>query len=69
MDWGVNWDKRVSFEGWIAWGRVVVFQSLRKEWPQTGGGVESLGAVGAEQRIREGGLNEGKNFTDRLEMI
>ena len=61
LQWGTPWDKRVSFEGWVAWGRCIMYQAGRKEWPKTSGGMESLGAVGRSQRMREG-LNEGGNF-------
>ena len=31
--WGNAWDKRVSWEGWLAWGRVLADYAARKEWP------------------------------------
>lgn len=51
--WGTNWDKRVAWEGWIAWGRCIYFQAGRREWPTTSGGIQSLGAVNAVHRYRE----------------
>lgn len=58
--WGTNWDKRVTFEGWVCWARCLFFQACREEWPDSSGGVESLGAVQAGQRFRE--INVGSNF-------
>jgi hypothetical protein len=59
-EWGTCWDKRVTWEGWLAWARCIHFQAGRQEWPTTSGGMESLGAVDAAQRYRK--LSVGDNF-------
>jgi hypothetical protein len=59
FEWGCCWDKRVAWEGWIAWARCIHFQAARREWPTTSGGVESMGAVAHAQRFRE--LSVGDN--------
>eukprot|EP00966_Prymnesium_polylepis_P270131 6240325-Prymnesium_polylepis.1 len=59
-EWGTCWDKRVGWEGWVAWARCIHFQARRAEWPETSGGVESLGAVDDAQRYRD--LSVGSNF-------
>lgn len=30
-DWGVAWDKRMSFSGWIAWGRLLLSKAKNRE--------------------------------------
>lgn len=44
-EWTTVWDKRMSWEGWIAWGRVIVQNSREKTWPKTAFGVIGLGLV------------------------
>ncbi|KAJ4973553.1 hypothetical protein NE237_006727 [Protea cynaroides] len=45
LEWGSPWDKRMSWEGWIAWARVLLMKSKEKSWPQTGWGILNLGLV------------------------
>ncbi|KAK8558833.1 hypothetical protein V6N13_098458 [Hibiscus sabdariffa] len=45
LEWSSPWDKRMSWEGWIAWGRVVLMKAKDKCWPQTSWGVLNLGLV------------------------
>ncbi|KAM7463248.1 hypothetical protein LguiA_031369 [Lonicera macranthoides] len=45
LEWGSPWDKRMSWEGWIAWTRVLVMKAKEKSWPQTGWGILNLGLV------------------------
>ncbi|KAL4573293.1 hypothetical protein LXL04_020093 [Taraxacum kok-saghyz] len=45
LQWGCSWDKRVSWEGWVAWTRVLVKQAKIKSWPHTAWGVINLGHV------------------------
>ncbi|XP_073049624.1 uncharacterized protein [Primulina eburnea] len=33
MDWESPWDKRMSWQGWIALGRVVLMKAKEKAWP------------------------------------
>ncbi|KAL8116738.1 hypothetical protein AgCh_023043 [Apium graveolens] len=35
LEWGSPWDKRMSWEGWIAWARVLLMKAKKKSWPQT----------------------------------
>jgi tetratricopeptide (TPR) repeat protein len=42
---GVNWDKRVSWEAWINWCRVMIRLGLKKEWPTTSMGIINVGLV------------------------
>lgn len=43
LEWGSPWDKRMSWEGWIAWARVLSLKAKEKSWPQSAWGVLSLG--------------------------
>ncbi|KAI3515599.1 hypothetical protein L1887_14500 [Cichorium endivia] len=45
LQWGCSWDKRISWEGWVAWTRVVLNKAKEKSWPQTAWGVINLGYV------------------------
>ncbi|KAJ8428137.1 hypothetical protein Cgig2_011510 [Carnegiea gigantea] len=45
LEWGSPWDKRMSWEGWIAWARVLLMKSKDRSWPQTSWGVLNLGLV------------------------
>lgn len=45
LEWGSPWDKRMSWEGWIAWARVLLMKSKEKSWPQTAWGILNLGLV------------------------
>lgn len=45
LEWGTNWDKRMSWEGWIAWTRVLVMKAKEKSWPHTSWGILNMGLV------------------------
>ncbi|KAG0458728.1 hypothetical protein HPP92_021856 [Vanilla planifolia] len=45
LEWGSPWDKRVSWEGWVAWGRLLLQKSKARSWPATSFGVIGLGLV------------------------
>ncbi|GJV58745.1 hypothetical protein Tco_1464845 [Tanacetum coccineum] len=46
LEWGSPWDKRMSWEGWIAWCRVLVMKAKEKSWPETSWGmILNLGLV------------------------
>ncbi|CAN0908984.1 hypothetical protein LINGRAHAP2_LOCUS25576 [Linum grandiflorum] len=45
LEWGSPWDKRTSWEGWIAWARVLVMKAKEKSWPNTSWGILNLGLV------------------------
>ncbi|GKD61349.1 hypothetical protein Tco_1298858 [Tanacetum coccineum] len=45
MEWGSPWDKRMSWEGWVAWCRVLVMKAKEKSWPDTSWGILNLGLV------------------------
>lgn len=54
-DWATQWDKRMPLHAWVAWARCLIFQAQLKEWPDSHGGLESLGAIDPSMRFR--GLN------------
>lgn len=45
LDWGSPWDKRMSWEGWISWVRVLLMKAREKSWPNTAWGILNLGLV------------------------
>ncbi|KAL8160134.1 hypothetical protein V2J09_001671 [Rumex salicifolius] len=45
LEWGSPWDKRMSWEGWVAWARVLVMKANDKSWPNTSWGILNLGLV------------------------
>ncbi|KAJ7546641.1 hypothetical protein O6H91_08G049300 [Diphasiastrum complanatum] len=45
MDWGTNWDKRMSWEGWVAWARVLELNARENTWPKSSWGMINLGLV------------------------
>jgi len=45
QDWGVAWDKRIAWSGWVAWARILLQCAEGRRWPETLGGLNSLGLV------------------------
>jgi hypothetical protein len=45
LEWGSSWDKRMSWEGWVSWGRLMRDKAQRREWPRTAWGIINLGLV------------------------
>ncbi|KAL1565422.1 hypothetical protein AAHA92_07641 [Salvia divinorum] len=45
VEWGSAWDKRMTWQGWVAWGRVLLMKAKEKSWPQTAWGILNLGLV------------------------
>ena len=46
LQWGTNWDKRVSFEAWMAWTRVLMQHAEDgTAWHGNSWGVINLGLV------------------------
>lgn len=45
LEWGCPWDKRISWEGWVSWGRVLLSKAKERSWPHTSWGIISLGLV------------------------
>ncbi|MCD9641132.1 hypothetical protein HAX54_027051 [Datura stramonium] len=45
LEWGSPWDKRMSWEGWVAWTRVLLMKAKEKSWPQHSWGILNLGLV------------------------
>lgn len=43
--WGVPWDKRVSWQGWTIWARMLRQKACGRSWPQTLEIYNSLGLV------------------------
>ena len=59
-DWATSWDKRMPWNAWLNWGRSLALQAAFKEWPDTHGGIESLGATHPRMRFRK--LNTSRNL-------
>ncbi|CAM8937773.1 hypothetical protein QQ045_014411 [Rhodiola kirilowii] len=45
LEWGSPWDKRMSWEGWVAWSRVLLMKAREKDWPNHAWGILNLGLV------------------------
>ncbi|KAM5566348.1 hypothetical protein ABKV19_014833 [Rosa sericea] len=45
LEWASSWDKRMSWQGWIAWARVLLMKAQERSWPQTSWGILNLGLV------------------------
>ncbi|KAL6189668.1 hypothetical protein ACLB2K_036071 [Fragaria x ananassa] len=45
LEWASSWDKRMSWQGWIAWVRVLLMKAQERSWPQTSWGILNLGLV------------------------
>lgn len=45
LEWGSPWDKRMSWEGWVAWARVLVMKAQERSWPDNAWGILNLGLV------------------------
>ncbi|KAJ1281723.1 hypothetical protein BS78_04G328000 [Paspalum vaginatum] len=45
LEWGVSWDKRMTWEVWVSWGRVMLDKAKENEWPHTAAGITNLGLV------------------------
>ncbi|PON87739.1 Tetratricopeptide-like helical domain containing protein [Trema orientale] len=45
LQWGSPWDKRMSWEGWISWARVLLMKAKEKSWPRTSWGIINLGLI------------------------
>ncbi|CAN6238958.1 unnamed protein product [Urochloa humidicola] len=45
LEWGSSWDKRMSWEGWVSWGRLMRDKARRREWPRSAWGIINLGLV------------------------
>jgi len=43
--WAAVYDKRISWEGWIAWARVLLLNARKKQWPNRSFGILNLGLV------------------------
>lgn len=43
--WGVAWDKRIAWSGWVAWARILRQSAAARRWPDTLGGLNGLGLV------------------------
>jgi hypothetical protein len=44
-EWATPWDKRLSWEAWVAWTRVLLKAARERAWPTDAPGVISLGEV------------------------
>ncbi|MBL6458070.1 hypothetical protein JMJ55_22290 [Belnapia sp. T6] len=44
-DWGVAWDKRIAWSGWVAWARILQQSAEKRRWPEMLPGLNGLGLV------------------------
>jgi hypothetical protein len=45
VQWGTPWDKRLSWDAWVAWSRVLRKGARERDWPSDGFRMMSLGEV------------------------
>ncbi|GJM87502.1 hypothetical protein PR202_ga03462 [Eleusine coracana subsp. coracana] len=45
LEWGVSWDKRMTWETWVSWGRVLLDKANENERPHSEAGITTLGLV------------------------
>ncbi|VFQ67051.1 unnamed protein product [Cuscuta campestris] len=45
LEWASPWDKRMSWEGWVSWGRVLLMKAQERSWPTNAWGILNLGLV------------------------
>ncbi|PNT76016.1 uncharacterized protein LOC100845551 [Brachypodium distachyon] len=45
LEWGSSWDKRMTWEGWVSWGRVMRDRARDRDWPRSAWGIINLGLV------------------------
>lgn len=45
LDWATPRDKRIPWEGWVAWSRVLIKGARERAWPQTMRALNNLGLV------------------------
>ncbi len=43
--WATAWDKRVTWDGWVAWARIQLAQARARQWPTQAFGIINLGLV------------------------
>lgn len=46
--WGIQWDKRIPWEGWTVWARLLVSRARQRVWPRTLSAHNNLGLVPPE---------------------
>lgn len=44
-EWGTAWDKRMAWEAWVAWTRVILQNAQQRTWPDKPFGMLNLGLV------------------------
>ncbi|CAN6232839.1 unnamed protein product [Urochloa humidicola] len=45
LEWSINWDKRMTWEVWVSWGRVMLDKAKENGWPHSAAGITNLGLV------------------------
>ncbi|KAL6591558.1 hypothetical protein ACP70R_050061 [Stipagrostis hirtigluma subsp. patula] len=45
LEWGISWDKRMTWEAWVSWGRVMLDKAKENDWPHSAAGITNLGLV------------------------
>lgn len=43
LEWGSSWDKIMTWEGWISWGRLMLGKAKEKDWHTHAWGILNLG--------------------------
>jgi len=43
--WGTAWDKRIAWNGWMAWSRILLQSAQGRQWPASLGALNGLGLV------------------------
>jgi hypothetical protein len=33
--WGNSWDKRIGWDAWVSWGRILLQGAQNRQWPET----------------------------------
>lgn len=55
LEWGTAWDKRIPWNGWVAWARILMQHAQRGTWPQTLRDHNNLGLVVAQHAPADAG--------------
>ncbi|KAL6591557.1 hypothetical protein ACP70R_050060 [Stipagrostis hirtigluma subsp. patula] len=45
LEWGVSWDKRMTWGTWVSWGKVMLDRANENDWPHSAAGITNLGLV------------------------
>ncbi|KAK4761213.1 hypothetical protein SAY87_006106 [Trapa incisa] len=45
LEWGSPWDKRIPWDGWVSWARVLRMKAKEKAWPKEAWSLFRLGVL------------------------